>query len=155
MLISDIYNSKPITFPQTATIEEAIKQLMKSKINALVIVDHHDKVVGVLSLQDIAAATIPRQFRKNTRMAAAMYRKGFFTQMCQELKKQPVSKIMRTDFVSVEEDDNIMTVTADFLNNDLYVIPVVKKRELIGIVTRSEIKHALLYGMRHLSPDQE
>ena len=41
-----------------------------------------------------------------------------------------------------------MAVTADFLKNDLYIVPVVEKGELLGVVTRSEIKKALAYGMR-------
>ena len=153
MLIADIYHSKPKTFPHTASIAEALEELNKDHINALIVVDskNKEKVLGVLSLQDIAAATIPRQFRKNIRMAAAMYRKGFFTLMCQKLKDQPISTVMRKEFVWVSLDDNIMAVTADFLNNDLYIVPVIEKGKLIGLVTRTEIKKALTYGMRNTS----
>jgi len=147
MLISEIYHPHPKTLPATATILEAIQELMKDDINALVVVSNK-KVVGVLSLQDIAAATVPRQFRKNIRMAAAMYKPGFFTEMCQSLKDEPISQIMRKEFVSVDLEDNIMAITADFLKNDLYLVPVIEKGQLLGVVTRTEIKKALDYGMR-------
>lgn len=148
MLISEIFNKTPITFSDTGTVLDALETLIKKKINALVILNASNKVVGVLSLQDIAAATVPPQFRKNIRMAAAMYKKGFFTEMCQSIKDKSVKQIMRKNFVKVSLNDNIMAVTADFLYNDLYVVPVIEKGELAGIVTRSEIKKALLYGMR-------
>lgn len=148
MLISEIYHAHPKTLHDRATIIESLEELLKDEINALVILNDQKKVVGVLSLQDIAAATVPRQFRNNIQMAAAMYRRGFFTEMCQELKYQPVSDHMRRDFVSVGLHDNIMAVTADFLKNDLYIVPVIDKKALIGVVTRTEIKKALLYGMR-------
>lgn len=148
MLISEIFNKTPITFSDTGTVLDALETLIKKKINALVILNASNKVVGVLSLQDIAAATVPPQFRKNIRMAAAMYKKGFFTEMCQSIKDKSVKQIMRKNFVKVTLNDNIMAVTADFLYNDLYVVPVIEKGELVGIVTRSEIKKALLYGMR-------
>jgi CBS domain-containing protein len=151
MLISEIYHPHPKTLPQTATVFEALQKLIKDRVNALVILNKNEKVVGVLSLQDIAAATVPRQFRKNIRMAAAMYKQGFFTDMCQQIKELPVSDIMRKEFVAVELDDNIMAVTADFLKNDLYVVPVMDGTKLLGVVTRSEIKKALLYGMRDLT----
>lgn len=54
---------------------------------------------------------------------------------------------MRRDFIQVSLEDNIMSITADFLKNDLYIVPVVEKGELIGIVTRSEIKKALAAAM--------
>lgn len=150
MLISELYRKHPKTILNTATVLDAVKELDRDEVNALVVLNEKGKVVGVLSLQDIAAATVPRQFRKNVRMAAAMYKTGFFTDMCQELKDHLVSEIMRREFISVTLDDNIMAVTADFLKNDLYIVPVIKNKELIGVVTRTEIKQALLYGMRHV-----
>ncbi len=133
---------------------EALETFVRERINALVILNDKQKVVGVLSLQDIASATVPQQFRKNIRMAAAMYKKGFFTEMCHAIKDKPVRSIMRKNFVKVSLSDNIMAVTADFLFNDLYVVPVIEKGELVGIVTRSEIKKALLYGMRNKLQEQ-
>lgn len=148
MLISEILNKDPVTFSHTGTVKEALQTLVKKRINALVITNDKNKVVGVFSLQDIAGATVPEQFKKNIRMAAAMYKKGFFTERCCEIKDKSVKEVMRRDFVKVSLNDNIMAVTADFLFNDLYVVPVIEKGELVGIVTRSEIKKALLYGMR-------
>lgn len=154
MLISEIYHKNPITIPDTQTVEQALTVLVQLRVNAVIVVDQNKKVVGVLSLQDIAAATVPRQFKKNVRMAAAMYKKGFFTSMCQEIRTKSVKTIMRKNFVSVSMQDNIMAVTADFLFNDLYVVPVIERGELQGIVTRSEIKKALLYGMRDQSGEK-
>lgn len=148
MLIKEIYRQNPKTVLQTASVSEVVDLMSKDRINGLVVLDSSERVTGIISLQDIAAATVPSQFRKNIRMAAAMYRKGFFTEMCQHLKDVSVKKIMRTEFVSVSLDDNIMAVTADFLKNDLYIVPVVAGKKLLGVVTRSEIKKAIAYGMR-------
>lgn len=150
MLISQLYRKHPKTIASSATVIEALNTLIKEDVNALLVVNNSEKLVGVLSLQDIAAATVPTQFKKNVRMAAAMFVPGFFTEMCQEIKENKVSTIMRKEFVKVALDDNIMAVTADFLKNDLYVVPVVDKGELVGVVTRTEIKDALVYGMRKL-----
>lgn len=148
MLVSDIYNPHPKSLSYKATVFEAVKELLKDEINAIAIINDKHKVIGILSLQDIAAATIPRQFRRNPLMAAAMYKRGFFTDMCQELKDQPVTSVMRKEFTTVTLTDNIMTITADFLKNDLYIVPVFDKGKYIGVITRTEIKDALIYGMR-------
>lgn len=155
MLISQIYHKHPITLQSDATVLEAVAKLRHDHVNGLIILKPNNKIAGVLSIQDIAAATVPRQFRSNVRMAAAMYKPGFFAEMCHSIKDKKVSTIMRRDFVSVSLSDNIMAVTADFLKNDLYIVPVIENGELLGIVTRSEIKTALWDAMQtHLADNQ-
>lgn len=148
MLISELYHPHAITVSEEVTVVEALKIFISKKVNGLIVVNAEEQVVGVLALQDIAAATIPRQFRQNVQMAAAMYRPGFFSDTCDEVKDVKVQKIMRKNFTIVSLSDNIMAVTADFLKNDLYIVPVIEKGTLLGVVTRSEIKKALAYGMR-------
>lgn len=148
MLISELYKKHAITILETASVLDALHILLKKKINGLIVLNEKEEVAGVLAIQDIAAATVPRQFRHNIQMAAAMYRPGFFSENCEELKNKPVSLVMRKKFTVTTLNDNIMAVAADFLKNDLYIVPVVEKGELLGVVTRSEIKKALAYGMR-------
>ena len=148
MLISELYHEQVITVKTTDTISHAVSVLLSKRVNGLIVEDDKNTVVGVLALQDVAAATIPRQFRQNVQMAAAMYRKGFFSESCTAIKDLPVAKFMRKNFTVVSLSDNIMAVTADFLKNDLYIVPVIEKGKLLGVVTRSEIKKALAYGMR-------
>lgn len=148
MLIAEIYHKEVTTIHENEGVADALKELLDHRFNGLVVVDDKEKVTGVLALQDIAAATVPRQFHDNVHMAAAMYRKGFFSENAQRVKKMKVKDVMRKQFMIVDLDDNIMAVTAEFLKGDLYIVPVINEGELIGIVTRSQIKKALAYGMR-------
>ncbi|HEX9062072.1 MAG TPA: CBS domain-containing protein, partial [Clostridia bacterium] len=66
---------------------------------------------------------------------------------CQELKDRLVKDIMRTDVVMATPETTVLEIAADFLKNDLYIVPVVENDKAIGIVTRSEIKTALAKGM--------
>ena len=148
MLIHELYHPDPVTIREDVSIRDALSTIIHRKINGLVVIDKDSKVVGVLAIQDIAGATIPRQCKNNVQMASAIYRRGSFTESCEAIENDPVSKHMRRDFVTVGLHDNIMAVTADFLKNDLYIVPVIEKNKLVGIITRSEIKKALAYGMR-------
>jgi CBS domain-containing protein len=148
MLIHEIYHKDPVTVRENVSVRDALKTILHKRINGLVVVNALGAVVGVLAVQDIAGSTIPRQFKKNIHMAAAMYRQGFFSESCLAIQDDPVEKHMRKNFVSVTLKDNIMAITADFLQNDLYIVPVIEKGELIGVITRSEIKRALAYGMK-------
>ena len=147
MLVKDIYHPHPRTIKEDTTIKNALSLLIKNEYNSFIVVDKNEKVVGVLSLQDIAGATVPDEFKDNIQMASAMYRMGYFSERSQEIKDKKVKDIMRRNFVWVDLETNIMAITADFLKNDLYIVPVIEKNKLIGIITRSEIKKALAVAM--------
>ncbi len=147
MLISEIYHKEAVTIKQDSTIESAITGLLQSIHNGYIVIDEKDRVTGVLSLQDIAAATVPQEFKENPSLSLAMYKKGFFHERCMEIKSKKVKQIMRTNYIQVGLSTNILAVTADFLKNDLYIVPVVEDGKLVGIITRTEIKKALALGM--------
>lgn len=148
MLLKDIYNANPRTIISNTLIKDALTRMVTDRLNGYLVVDENGKLKGILSLQDIAAATVPKQFQQNIHMAAAMYREGMFKEACKAIQDKPVSSIMRRKFTTVSLDANVMVVAADFLQNDLYIVPVIEKGNLIGVVTRSQIKKALLESMK-------
>ncbi len=147
MLIKDFYHRLPHTIRPEEKIGKALQHLLDQEHNGFIVVDKQKRVLGILSIQDIAAAAIPEEFRQNVGMAKAMYRKGYFHEACKELSHQLVKDVMRKKFISVTLTDNIMAIIADFLENDLYVVPVIEDKKLIGVVTRTEVKMALAKGM--------
>lgn len=147
MFIKQIYHPHPKIIHEDATVKDVVVELLKDEINGLVVLNNHSEVIGVISMQDIAGATIPDEFRKNIAMAQAMYKQGYFQEMCEKIADMPVKKFMRTEFVTVDFDTNIMAVTADFLENDLYIVPVVEGNRLMGVITRTEIKQAIAAAM--------
>lgn len=153
MLIEEIYNPRPRTISADKTIGEAIHSMFEQCCNGYIVVDEKDHVIGVLCLQDIAGLLVPTEFRENTSMTQAMYRKGFFVELCQEIKSKPIATVMRKDFISVDLKANILTVLADFLQNDLYIIPVIEQDHLIGVLTRTEVRKAIASGMRRIAKD--
>lgn len=147
MVIKEIYHPQPETIDEGETIASAIEKMMNNIFNGFIVVNKSDRVVGVLSVQDIAAATVPAEFQKNINLPLAMYKKGFFEEECQNIKNKKVKEIMRTSYIKVNLNTNILAVTADFLKNDLYIVPVLDNDKLVGIITRTEIKKAIALGM--------
>lgn len=141
--IADIYNKQVDTISEDLPVIEAIRLLEQRHANAFVVLNAEGDIAGILSIQDIAAATVPIEFREHVEIATAMYKKGLFVEMCEEIKNKKISEIMRRKFVTVDLNSNIMVVMSDFLMNDLYVIPVVQKGKLVGIISRTQIKKAL------------
>lgn len=146
--VKDIYRKSVIVISEDLTLKEALQMMVEKSFNALIVVDGYNHLRGVLSTQDIAAATIPSEMQYNVSLAQAMFKPGFFEEMCQKMGQRKVKEVMRTNYVTAHPDTNIMEVAADFLNHDLYIVPVLDEEgNLSGIVTRTEIKKALAQGM--------
>lgn len=146
--VKDIYHKSVVIISQDLTLKEALQMMVEKSFNALIVVDDDNNLQGVLSTQDIASATIPSEMQDNVSLAQAMFKPGFFEEMCQEIGKRKVKEVMRTNYVTARAETNIMEVVADFLNHDLYIVPVLdEKGNISGIVTRTEIKKALAQGM--------
>jgi CBS domain-containing protein len=147
MEVSIIYNKQPRVISGDKTVREALELMLANDHNSLAVTEPDNRLIGVLSLQDIAAATVPADMQERLSLAASMYKKEFFAEMCKEVGSRSVSEVMRTDFHTVSPASNIMEVAADFLEHDLYLVPVVENGVLVGVVSRSEIKRALALGM--------
>lgn len=147
MLVSHILRHNPQTIHEDLTLSEALDLLMRMNSNSFIVTNAEKEVVGIFSTQDVAAALVPPEFKENVALASAMYREGFFHELCQQIKDKPVKEYMRKEFLTVKPDMHVMVVAADFLKNDLYIVPVLEGKKLVGIVTRSEIKKAIAEAM--------
>lgn len=149
MLVKDIYKKNPGKIADNVTVEEAFKELLKQDFNCFLVTNDHDDLVGILCLQHILSAVVPTEFQENLNLADAMYKPHFFHELCTKVKHKKVKDIMQTEFLTVDPESTVMKVAADFVNKNLYSvpIPVIENGKVIGIITRSEIKKALARGM--------
>lgn len=147
MLISEIYN-KNITFvSQDKTVREVVEMMGDTDHNGFVVINNKQNVVGTITIQDIASSIIPEKFKNEINIAKSMYKAGFFSELCKEIGDKKIKNYMRKDFSTVSLDDNILTIIANFLTTDTYLVPVVADDKLIGLVARKEIKKALAKGL--------
>jgi predicted transcriptional regulator len=143
MLVKDIYRKNPVSMKENATVKDAIALFLERKSNGVLVTDHNNHLVGVLSLQDIVSAIVPVEMKENSNLANSMYKESFFKDATQEIANKPVKDVMRKDFFKASLETNVMEIAADFLVNDLYIVPVLEGKELIGVVSRSELKYAI------------
>lgn len=151
MLVADIYNTNVFPISDGITIKDALQTIINKHFNGVVVVDKNKKLVGILSLQDIAGAIVPDEIKRNPTLADAFYKPNFFKELCKKIEGKYVKDIMRKEFITVTPETSVITVAADFLSNDLYMIPVMSENNIVGIITRSEIKKALAIGMEIVS----
>ncbi len=147
ILVEDLYRKDAATIPATATVRQALEQMQADSSNGLLVLEGEDKVVGIISLQDIAGAIVPDEMQENANLANALFREGFFEELANKLTRKKVTEIMRTEYKTVTRQASILEIAADFLQSDLYIVPVVEDDKLLGVVTRTEIRRAMANAM--------
>lgn len=130
------------------SVKDALKKMVQEDCNSICVLSETGDLLGIISIQDIAGATVPAEFQENVNISEALHKEGFFEEMCRSLEDKPVTELMRSTYMAVSPETNIMTITADFLHNDLYNVPVMKDDKLVGVITRSDIRNALLEAMK-------
>lgn len=143
MTIHTLYRKNPHTIRESASISEVISELTKHSISSAIVTDAKGKVSGIISITDIVKEIVPEEFKENAEVAEAMYKQYFFNEACKAVLDKKASDVMRREFMVAAPDSHIMTIAADFLKNDLYIVPIVENDKLVGVITRTEMIMAI------------
>src|SRR5258708_2762259 len=100
--VTDIYRRSASMIHEDLLLKDALQMMIEKSFNALIVVDGHNQLVGILSSQDIAAATVPTEMQDNVTLAQAMFKAGFFEEQCREIGKKKVKDVMRTNYVTAK-----------------------------------------------------
>lgn len=140
MRIKHLYHSARCTLRPDMTVKEALVAMHEGHSNGSVVLDDSGTIVGILTIQDLAGAVVPPEFSSDSKLAAALYREGYVEEQIQAIATRPIAQIMRREFVTVEVEDNLLAIMADFLQNDLYILPVLDKGVFVGVISRRDVK---------------
>lgn len=153
MTIHTLYRKHAHTIHEDATIAEVVSSLTKHNISSIIVVDSEKKITGIVSISDIVNHIVPEEFKENAEVAEAMYKHNFFNEACEGVASKTARDIMRREFMIASPDAHVMSIAADFLKNDLYIVPIVEDSKLVGVMTRTEMISAIAKAMQ-LSVDK-
>ena len=126
MTVAEILSGKGrevATIVPERTIAEAIDELAKRRIGALVVVDGRDRVAGIISERDIVRALAKRGA---------------------DLLAEKVDSIMTREVVTCGESETINRVMGRMTRGRFRHVPVVDQGKLVGIVSIGDVvKHRL------------
>lgn len=142
MLIKDLYHVAKCTLTPELTIQEALV-ILNGSSNGAVVLDKGN-IVGVVTIQDIAGAVVPPEYMDDSRLAAALYVEWFVEEQIRTIASRPISKVMRRDMCVVDVEDNLLAIMTDFLQNDLYLLPVLDKWVFVWVVSRRDVKELFM-----------
>ena len=62
----------------------------------------------------------------------------------------PVSSIMTTQLITVDPKDPLTTVRDIFAQHNIHHIPVVRYKQLVGLVSKTDFQHFMIGFSKHL-----
>jgi len=120
MLVKDIMTKDPIKIDFQKTVLDACRIYKKQKVGCLIITKD-DECIGIVTERDIIERTICDNKNPNTIQ---------------------ISEIMSSDIKTVHPLDNLEKAIEIMKENNIRKLPVIKDKNLIGIITVTDISKA-------------
>lgn len=142
-LVKDYMNTKVATIERTATLKEAVTEMIKNKTNGLVVIANDTKVCGIVSGLDIIHYLVPKYLKKERKLASFESGETFVVHVL-EAADVPISKLMTKNVIKVRADSTLTEVAALLSEYKIRQLPVVDtKGYLIGYINRTDVKWAI------------
>ena len=138
--VRDVMTSDPITVLQNVTLAAAEKILEEHDFNGLPVVDHENRLIGMVTKLDLLKAFAFMKRRKIPRYDTIM--------------SQHVSQIMVRNPIAFTPDNPLTRVLQEMIKSRYKSFPVVENDLLVGIVAREDILKALRRASNDMLPDR-
>jgi len=142
MKVKEIMTKDVTSVTPDTNAKEALELLLKMQISGLPVIDKENKLIGMFTEKDILRYILPSYIEKVGRFIYEENPKATRKKF-QDLKDLLVTKLMRKDVVTVDEDASLCEVTRLMLTQKVRRIPVLdKEKKVVGIVAREDIVRA-------------
>ena len=143
LLVRDIMDSSPLAIRPEQTLDEAVRLLLVSGLDAVPVVDASGVVVGLLSHRELLKHLVPAYVhRVTTGGPQSPALSGAKTPMDPAVSL--VREVMARNVLCVSEDQSVADVAHLLATKDVGRVPVVREGVLRGILTRSDIVRKVL-----------
>lgn len=139
MLVRDRMSKNPVTTSPGASVPDALKVMQGAKVRQLPVMDPKTgEMVGIVSLADL--------LRVSPSPASSLS----VWEMEYLLDRVTVEKVMTTNVITVTENTAVEEAGRIMSDNKISGLPVMRGRELVGIITESHLFNILLdvFGAR-------
>lgn len=139
MIIERRMTRNPVTITPEASVVEASELMKREKLHRLPVLDENKNLVGVISEKDILFAS------PSPASSLSIHEMAYL------LSKLTVKKLMTKNPVTITKNTTVEEAARIMVDQDLSCLPVVEDKQLVGIVSKSDLFKILLelFGARH------
>jgi acetoin utilization protein AcuB len=138
MIVKEYMTGNPITVDEGLSVLEAADLMKKNKVRRFPVL-RNDELVGIVTDRDLRSAG-PSQV-----ISLDGYERELMPELYGLLTKVKIKDIMCRDLITINPEKTIVTAAVLMLKHKISGVPVVNsKREIVGIITESDIFKALV-----------
>lgn len=151
MKAKDVMTHNVISIAPDATVLEAARLMLQHHISGLPVVDASGKLVGVLSEGDFLRRGETATQRRRSRWLEFLIGPGKIAEEYTHAHGRKVAEVMTADVKTIDESVDLEDVVEMMERHRIKRVPVMRGGELVGIVTRSNLMHAMV-SMARVTP---
>lgn len=144
MNVADIMTREVITIAPEASILEAARLMMQHRISGLPVVDPARNLVGIVTEGDFLRRRETGTLHRRPRWLEFIVGPGKMAAEYTHESGRKVSEIMTASVQTVAENAPLEQAVDVMERNRIKRVPVVRGRELVGIVTRANLVRAVV-----------
>lgn len=144
MKAKDVMSRNIISVAPDARVLEAARLMLQHHISGLPVIDGKGQLVGILSEGDFLRRQETRTQRRHSRWLEFLMGPGRTAAEYTHSHGSKVSEVMADEVRTVSEDTSLEAIVELMERYRIKRVPVLRGREVVGIVTRSNLMHAMV-----------
>lgn len=145
MKVKEIMRSPVVTIHEAATLREAVALLASARVSGLPVLNAKGEMVGLVTEHDLIKVFLPT-YQELLSGDASMLDPTLMDNRVLAVRDNSVSSIMTSNVVTLSEDDTILKASSTVMLRKVRILPVVRNRRPVGIVSRIDILESVLEG---------
>lgn len=143
MKVRDVMTRSVVSVGPNETIGRAIRLMLQKGISGLPVIDTFGRLVGMVTEGDFLRRTETSTTRRRPRWLEFLVGPGRIADEYIHAHGRKVSDVMTVDPISVTEDAALDEVVSLMEKRQIKRVPVVRGDQVVGIVSRANLLHAL------------
>ena len=144
MQVSEIMSKDVISITPQTPVAHAAKLMLDHHISGLPVVDDAGTLVGIVTEGDFLRRAETGNVRKRSRWLEFLVGPGRLADEYVHTHGRKVEEVMTREVVTVGEQDSLDEVVTLMEKHGIKRVPVLRDRQLVGIVSRANLMRALL-----------
>ena len=152
MKAKDVMTRKVITIAPRAPILAALQLMQQHNISGLPVVDEKGNLVEIVTEGDFLRRAETGTERRRSRWFEFLLGPGALAGDYVRTHSRRIDQIMTTDLCTITEDVPLDVIVALMEKHRVKRIPVIRGSELVGIISRANLLHALARIIGEIKP---
>jgi CBS domain-containing protein len=152
MQVKDVMTSPVLSVEPDSTVAQAVQIMLQRRISGLPVIDKTARLVGILTEGDLLRRAETGTEHRRPRWLEFLLGPGRLAEDYTRTHGRKVGDIMTAEPLTVTESTPLEEVVTLMEKRRIKRVPVVRGQEVVGIVSRANLIHALAGVAREVKP---